>query len=159
MTERAPSGDMHRRGFVAAAGAVVGSAVAGCTGDDFQAAADPWEDGGPGESIEDASAGFALASGEYAPWRFEVETRREFEYAVEATARLEVIVMERSEFDAYRRREEITHFAELHGTGEGPAERGRIPAGEHVLVLDNTDFGAVEPGGATEGTIDADARS
>lgn len=147
---------MQRRAFIGCLGVVAPVGLAGCLDDrEFARAADPWgeERSSEGETSTETIAEFTLASGEYAARTQSPDVPVEYEYRVDATNPVEVIVVAHAEFDRWRDEEEVTHFTDLHATGTQPSASGQLPAGRYVLVLDNTYLGETEPEGAVEGEL------
>lgn len=99
------------------------------------------------------TADLELDCGEYAIQQYSPQYAVEFEYEVGGVRNygLEVIVMERREFDRFREGESFVYSPGITDSGKNPSGSGEFSAGEYVFVFDNSAHGESMP----EGPIDA----
>lgn len=96
------------------------------------------------------SGAVELGQGEYTVFTFRNEEPVELQYAFEVVegGPIDAFVMNADAFEGYQASERIGLSAETTVQGStGESISGRLPAGEHVLVFDNTPYGNTTPAG------------
>lgn len=145
---------MERREFVTAVGVGSLAGVTGCiqnvVGTQMEQAEDPWQgietsQSGPTSTTEGEAS---LPQGTFATRAYEPETQTglAINYEVESGNPIDVLTMRREEFDRYSNGEDAVYLANVSTLNEATGDmRGRITAGEYVVVLDNTTWGEGTP--------------
>jgi len=107
--------------------------------------------GSEGRTLLDA--GIVLAPSDYRDVEVELEQERtvEFEFATseDGNVEIDILFLSRSEFDAFAEGEAFDAWpTSMQAVSGGFAER-TVPAGEYVVVFDNSDRGTATPDGRT----------
>lgn len=96
----------------------------------------------------------SLPRGEYRAVEFEVQSDQSvsFGFSGDEDAKLDIFFLPREEFAAYERGDdfEYRYTSGLDVSG-GYAEDERVPAGQYVVVYDNTDRGEATPSRQIDG--------
>jgi hypothetical protein len=101
----------------------------------------------PGRTVLDAD--IELAAGEYRTVEFELQEQREVEFGISGieNAKVDILFMSPEQFEAYREGSKFEpRYSSGLGVSGGWAEE-TVPAGEYVVVFDNTERGAATPSG------------
>lgn len=124
----------------------------------FAPATDAWSNR---EQTEDGDTAviwddLELACGEYAIQQYSPQYAAEYEYEVEGANNhgLEVLVMDRREFDRFREGESFVYSPALSDAGKNPSGSGELSPGEYVFVFDNSAHGESRPEGPIDATVE-----
>lgn len=150
-----------RRGTLAALST---SVVAGCTGGESpQHAADAWQS----QRHEELPTGYrqtgtaSLDAQEFTALTFsgQVTFVLNYAFAVAEGGAIDVIVIDRPEFDRLRDGKDVSHYRELASLDTTRNEVAkRLTAGDYALVIDNSSFGEATPSGSVAVEITHEVR-
>lgn len=97
-----------------------------------------------------------LAAGEYRAVKFELEKERTVEFGMTGVnnAEVDILFMSLSEFEAFAEGDGFKpRYTSGRGVSGGSAEDTAVPAGEYVVVFDNTNRSTATPTGRVDGHV------